>query len=156
MKNFAFYLLAIIGIAGYRMATDVERDESGSIVDSGTVDVFQIKAGDCFDDSIGFGDEISSLPGVPCSEPHDNEAYAAFDLTTSTYTDEESMWEMAHNACLERFETFVGRDYETSTLDIFSLYPTADSWANGDREVVCAVYDMEESKLVGSVQGRGL
>ena len=156
MKNFAFYLLVIIGVVGYRMATDVERDETGAIVDAGTVDVFQIRAGDCFDDSMGFGDEVSSLPGVPCSEPHDNEAYAVFELAASSYTDEESMWELAHQSCMERFEAFVGRDYESSSLDIFALYPTAESWANNDREVVCAVYDMQENKLVGSVQGLGL
>ncbi len=25
-------------------------------------------------------------------------------------------------------------------LDIYYLYPQADSWENGDREVICAVY----------------
>lgn len=156
MKNFAFYLLAVIGIVGYRMATDVERDETGAIVDSGNMDVFQMQVGDCFNDTAGWGDEVSSLPGVPCSEPHDNEAYAVFEMTATTYTDEESMWEIAHNACLARFEAFVGRDYESSSLDIFALYPTAESWANNDREVVCAVYDMEANKLTGSVKGRGI
>jgi len=36
------------------------------------------------------------------------------------------------------------------------MYPTIESWQQNDREVVCAVYDMEENKLVGSVQGRSL
>jgi hypothetical protein len=93
---------------------------------------------------------------VPCSEPHDNEAYASFDLSLPSYPEADGMYEMAFEACVERFETFVGRDYQSSTLDIYTLYPTADGWAQNDREVVCAVFDMEEDKLVGSVRGTGI
>ena len=59
--------------------------------------------------------------------------------------------------CMERFSSFVGRDYETSALDIYTLYPTRESW-NGynDREVVCAVFDIDANKLTGSVAGLGL
>ena len=36
-----------------------------------------------------------------------------------------------------------------------TLYPTPQSWKQGnDREVVCAVYDMEANKLVGSAKGK--
>ena len=61
---------------------------------------------------------------------------------------------MAHEGCLERFETFVGKDYESSSLDIATLYPSQESWQRqNDREVICAVYDMEAEKLTGSVKG---
>ena len=60
---------------------------------------------------------------------------------------------MAHDGCLERFEAFVGKDYESSSLDIATLYPSAESWQQSDREVVCAVYDVDAEKLTGSVKG---
>ena len=44
------------------------------------------------------------------------------------------MGDMASDVCLGRFESFVGRDYETSELDIFTMYPTSESWAQKDRE----------------------
>lgn len=47
-------------------------------------------------------------------------------------------------------DAFVGRDYESSSLDIMTLFPTIESWAQNDREVICAVYDMNATKLVGS------
>ena len=58
--------------------------------------------------------------------------------------------------CLERFDGFVGLDYEDSILDIVTLYPTSESWQQNDREVVCALYDINEEKLVGSTQGRAI
>ncbi len=66
------------------------------------------------------------------------------------------MSELAHDSCLERFDSFVGMDYENSVLEIVTLYPTTESWQQDDREVVCALYDMSKEKLVGSTKGRGI
>lgn len=156
MKKWAIYIAAALGFAIYGAATDADRDSSGAIIDGGNVDAFQIRVGDCFDDASSMSDEITSLPGVPCSEPHDNEAYAVIDLTIGTYPEGDAMWDLAIETCKERFEPFVGMDYDSSSLDIFTMYPTPESWAQNDREVVCAVFDMNSSKLVGSVQGRAL
>ena len=155
MKNWAVYILAAIGFVAYDAITEADRDSTGAIIGEGSVDAFEVAVGDCFDDSNSF-DEISSLPGVPCLEPHDNEAYAVINLTLDSYPAGDGMGDMASDVCLEQFESFVGRDYETSELDIFTMYPTSESWAQNDREVVCAVYSMDASKLTGSVQGRAL
>ena len=66
------------------------------------------------------------------------------------------MFELAHESWAARFESFVGKDYESSTFEITTMYPSAKSWAENDREVVCAIYDMDANKLVGSAAGRGL
>ena len=156
MKKLGVYAAAAVGFAIYGAVMDADRDDAGNIVSAGTLDAFHIRVGDCFDDSSSQSDEIASLPGVPCSEPHDNEAYAVLDVTITSYPGDEAMADLARNSCMDRFESFVGRDYETSSLDIFTLYPSSDSWLQDDREVVCAVYDVNAEKLVGSVEGLGL
>jgi len=156
MRTWVIYIAAALGFVIYGAATDADRDGTGAIVDGGTVNAFQVRVGDCFDDVDSYDDEISSLPGVPCSKPHDNEAFAVFDVTVASYPEGEGMWDLAYNSCMERFDSFVGLDYESSSLDILTMYPTVESWQQNDREVVCAVYDMEENKLVGSVKGRSL
>ena len=158
MKSWAIYIAAALGFVIYGAVTDVDRDSSGAIVGGGTVDAFQVRVGDCFDDAnIGEGEyEVSDVPGVPCSDPHDNETYAVFDLTIDTFPEGDAMGELAFESCFERFEPFVGRDYESSTLDINMMYPSFESWQQDDREVICAVFDVEANKLVGSAQGRGL
>jgi len=159
MKTWGIYILVALGFFIYGATTDVDRDDSGAIVDEGNVDAFQIRVGDCFDDISGYeGEEteFSSVPGVPCSEPHDNEAFAVFDLDIDTFPGTDAIGELAQESCLQRFSSFVGRDYESSSLDIFAMYPTPEGWRQDDREVICAVYDMEANKLVGSTKGRAL
>lgn len=158
MKNWVFYIAAALGLAVYGAVTDADRDSSGAIIGEGNVDAFNVNVGDCFNDySASITNQVTSVPGVPCNDPHDNEAYAVFDVTISSYPEsEDAMAQFAHDSCVERFDSFVGRDYASSSLDIITLYPTTQSWKQSDREIVCAVYDMEASKLVGSVQNQGL
>lgn len=155
MKNWAIYAVVIIGFAIYGAMTDVDRDDSGAIVGEGSVGAFDIRVGDCFDDTDSL-ENISSLPGVPCTEPHDNEAFAVFDVDLESYPGDDEMGTMANDACMARFESFVGTDYNSSVLDVFAMYPSPESWKGDDREVVCAVYEMNAEKLVGSVAGLGL
>ena len=161
MRNLAIYGIVAAGFVGYNMMTQADRDSTGAIVSGGDVDAFTMRIGDCFDDTSSIatqdGGEVTSLPGVPCAEPHDNEVYAVIDLNVASFPQGDEMSELAFESCLERFEPFVGLEYESSTLDILTLYPTEDSWKlQNDREVVCALYDMNANKLTGSVKGSGV
>ena len=146
----------IIGIViGVGMsACMADRDDTGAIVAEGSVDAFNMRVGDCFDDGSTFDDsEVNSVAGIPCAQPHDNEVYALFDVTQTSFPG-EAIAEIAHEGCLARFEGFVGKDYDSSQLDIATLYPSRESWQQqNDREVVCVVYDMDANKLTGSVKG---
>jgi len=155
MKNLAFYAVVVMGYLAYGAFTNADRDETGAIVSEGTIDAFQLRVGDCFNDA-GIGDEVSDLPGVPCSEPHDYETFAVFDVALDSYPSEDEMSALAYDSCLERFNGFVGLDYESSVLEIVTLYPTTESWQQNDREVVCALYDMNDEKLVGSTRGSAI
>ena len=161
MKNLGVTALIVVGAIAYNSYTAADRDSTGAIVGEGSVDAFDLRPGDCFNIANTFGGDadgqVDSLPGVPCGDPHENEVYATFDLTVSSLPDEEILWEMAFDGCEARFETFVGKDYQSSSLDILTLHPTEESWnLKNDREVVCAVYDMNGDTLVGSARGRGL
>lgn len=156
MKNWAIYIAAALGFAIYGAISDADRDGSGAIIGEGSVDAFSVRVGDCFNDSDSLSEEVFSVAGVPCSDPHDNETFAVIELTLDSYSGEDAMFELAHESCQAQFESFVGKDYESSQLEITTMYPTAASWAQNDREVVCAVYDMDANKLVGSAAGRGL
>jgi hypothetical protein len=161
MKNIGIWIAIAIAFAIYNTVTRADRDDSGAVVDAGRIDAFQMKIGDCFNDSTSMTSdtefEVSSVAGVPCADPHDNEVYAIFDVGVDSYPEGDGMSELAFNSCLKRFEPFVGKDYESSSLDILPMYPTLQSWKQrDDREVICAVYDMTLAKLEGSVSGLGL
>ena len=150
-----------VGVAIALTPPPVERDVEGAITTEGNIDAFRIQLGDCFNDDSEIGSEevaeFTGLDGIPCSEPHDNEVYAVLDVPLASFPGDEEIGNFADEACLEQFETFVGRSYETSTLDIFPIYPNRRSWSvQGDREVICAVFDINLNKLEGSVKGLGL
>jgi hypothetical protein len=123
----------------------------------GEGNVFALEAGTCFDEQ-GLdpdGADVSDVPIVECDDPHDNEVYAAFDLELAEYA-AAAVEEAAVDGCYERFESYVGRDYETSRLDFGTFTPTAASWRQGDREVACFLFDVDGEQLTGSARDSGL
>jgi hypothetical protein len=116
------------------------------------VDVFDLKVRDCLADSTPRAEEVSSVQSVPCSEPHSEEIYAAVTLPEGDYPGTEAMDAQADELCAAEFESFVGLPYEESVLYLTYLTPTRESWSEGDREVVCSVYD-PAGEVSGSLRG---
>lgn len=148
------FIISLIGFGVYNHFTSARRDGSGDIVSEGQIGSFEIKQGDCFNNT-DFSN-LTTLPAVPCAEPHDNEVYAVFDIPLPTYESDDETFRLAVEACTKRFDNFVGRTYEDSKLDILTLYPTLATWEEGDRGIVCAVFDVDGEKLMGTAEGLGI
>lgn len=116
--------------------------------------VFDLEVGQCFNDPDSF-DEVANVDIVDCEEPHDNEVYHLFDLADGSYPGLDAVESDAVDGCLAAFEPFVGRDYQTSELDIRYLYPTPDTWDDGDREIVCALFDLSGAQMTGTERNSG-
>jgi hypothetical protein len=147
--------LALSGcsLVGGLFPAEAERDESGQITAGHeNTDIFSIRVGDCTNDVDS--DEIATVPTVPCSEPHDNEAYFAYDIEAKEFPGEQAVLAEAGDTCVSEFEDFVGISYEESMLDIWPLIPTDVTWAEGDREVVCFIYAMNDD-FTAPVQSTG-
>jgi hypothetical protein len=115
-------------------------------------EVFTLDVGTCFDDTDET--EISSVPEVDCSDPHDNEVFAVLEYSGSdTYPGSEAMNDAAQDLCIDAFEEYVGLPYEESEFEVFPITPTEGSWDGGDREIICALYNLDFSKLTGSMRG---
>jgi hypothetical protein len=78
---------------------------------------------------------------VPCSKPHDSEAYKSVQMTDGAFPGADAVTAQANEACADAFPTFIGIAYDDSDLKISYYFPTKDSWANGDREILCTVFD---------------
>jgi hypothetical protein len=120
--------------------------------------VFDLRPGDCFDDPVEDGDfaeEAETLPMVDCDDPHDNEAYALYDMEGGAFPAQAAIDDEAISKCVPLFEDYVGSSYETSRLDIWWIFPTEEGWSEGDREVACVLYDLDLNKLTGSMANSG-
>ena len=163
-SNSGLYLSLALGfLAGLLLtacggASD-PRDETGAIVESGSLGALSLRVGDCFDDSLQVAGEFESLNVLPCSEPHDNEIYAAIDYPAGdddTYPGQLVLREFAVETCLDAFEPYVGSSYESSRFEYGWFTPTPESWdVAGDHEVLCFLWHVERLKLVASKKDSG-
>ena len=117
--------------------------------------VFDLAVGDCFDDPDTSG-QIGSVQSVGCDQPHDNEVFALITHPgTGDYPGEDEITSFGSQQCQgAAFVNYVGSDYPSSRYFVTTLYPTAESWADGDREIVCALFVPDET-LTGSARGAG-
>jgi hypothetical protein len=154
-------VLAVFVLAGVLWALfgQAERDEAGSIVAAGDLDVVDLRVGDCFDHEPGTSEdaivELSAVGAVPCETPHDNEVFHHFDLVAETLPSDDEVGYEVFGTCVEVFESFVGARYEDSDLGFSWLWPTEDGWREGDRAVTCYLYTMDLTKLEGTAAGTG-
>ncbi|QNG17518.1 hypothetical protein G4H71_07000 [Rhodococcus triatomae] len=129
---------------------------TSTTVEPEEVDVFDLKVGTCLVDDLGLGDESVTVQGgqqtVPCSEPHTFEVYAEHTMSGSVFPGEDETVDEASVECSDAFGSFVGISYDDSTLDLFYLYPTEDSWEDGDRIVSCLITD-PAGPTSGSLRG---
>jgi hypothetical protein len=128
------------------------RDDNGVIIETNEqTDAFTLVVGDCLNDATVTG-EVQTVPTVPCDEPHDGEIYSSHTLGESSYRGDDVIIGEAESLCLSAFEAFVGEPYLDSRFDFSYYYPTEASWARGDREVLCVIYD-PEGQVTGSLNG---
>jgi hypothetical protein len=148
-------LLALTALTLVVACDTVERDESGQIVGSGTLDVALMKAGDCFQSLHEDILTLDDVPGVPCGEPHDNEVFHIFAVEGETWPGDEAVEAMAFNTCIDAFEVYLEVAWTESQLDFTWLSPTQRAWEQlGYREIVCFLYE-EDRRLTGSMKASG-
>lgn len=125
---------------------NAEPDEPESVY------VMDVKEGWCIDEPSAGSDLINKVTRVPCEDPHDLEAYYSFNIDLDEMPDAETMAELADNGCISQWEAFVGAPYDDSDLYLYNLFPSDESWPEGDREVLCLLYE-PDVKLTGSMKG---
>jgi len=83
------------------------------------------------------------------------EVYAVYAVGTGSWVGADKTGDRAMDGCVERFEAFIGISYEESNLEVYAIYPTPESWRDGDRTAICSVLMADGSPLVGSMKGSG-
>ena len=86
-----------------------------------------------------------------CTEPHDIEVYALVDLSTisndfsvsAPFPGDVDVYDAALSACIDRFEAYVGVDYQASVLYIDAFTPTREGWIEVDDRIAnCVVFEV--------------
>lgn len=148
--------LALGGLVAIFMAVGVVagglRTAQGELASGSNVSASSLKVGDCFDLTSPASEEVDDVIGRPCTVEHEYELFYVVELPPGDYPGEDSFGPTVDSTCLDEFESYVGRSYEDSELDVFWLYPSSEAWATGDRTIQCAAHH-PDVHLVESVKG---
>jgi hypothetical protein len=133
---------------------------SKSAVPSTSVSVFKVEIGQCFNPPPGTPTQnLSELTAIPCTAPHNQEAYAAVVYKAppggndSVYPGPEALASFANGACAQAFQSYVGVSYLDSSLFFTYLLPSARSWESGEDRTVLCFTTTTGKPLVISVKG---
>lgn len=115
-----------------------------------TIKAWTVRVGDCLYTEPD--DNTDTFTIIDCNQRHYAEDYAHFDLPEGAYPGDDAVYEAADAGCKSRFEDFVGLPYYDSDL-LYTYYPpNSQSWADGDRQVWCFIYQFKAT-TVGSLAG---
>ncbi len=145
-RRVAFLLLAAA------LALTACGDDDGGGSDGLTAEPFHLglEAGQCFDRPTD--PDVTSVPPVPCRQPHDLEVVAVFTLDEGEYPGRPEVARAAGEGCQQRFADYVGTTLDSSGLLLVPYTPDRLAWEQGDREVTCAV-SLADGQMDGSVEG---
>lgn len=129
---------------------------SAPATDGEETSVFDLEVGDCFSE---VGDAAESVVVTDCADSHLYEVFALLDHPggdSEAYPGSEEIGDFGDTECREPFTAYVGHDYETSVYWITTLTPSEETWAEGDREIVCTLRLGEDAEpTTGSAEGAG-
>ncbi|HYJ56228.1 MAG TPA: septum formation family protein [Mycobacterium sp.] len=105
------------------------------LIGEGNVTATDVKVGDCLAD-IPDGDKVIRVQTVGCDQPHAGEVFAVITMPDGDFPGEAAV-EAYHEKCGPELSTYSPAAMTDDSVQLYVLYPTADTWASGDRAVTC-------------------
>lgn len=109
-----------------------------------------VAAGDCFDADEAF---TTAFVYPDCTPPHLYEAFWTEDVDGDEFPGDEAISTQAGSVCDEQFVAFSGTPVGAgATYASLFLGPTEETWAAGDRSIVCVAMPLDGQPRGGSAQ----
>lgn len=118
-------------VAGAAVATTIYKR------DRGTTSTQDLSLGQCIKDlPADSATTLSRAALVPCDQPHIGEVFAVIPVPGDTFPGEAQLTSQG-DACDPKLVSYVPGLPDDFTYDLSYIYPTAQTWADGDRSLVC-------------------
>lgn len=116
-----------------------------------------LQVGDCIDTAATSGQTtLYRIPVVPCTTAHGGEIYAETTAEDSLAKNgqpptQQALWDAADAYCYPQFTKYVGLRWAQSELLYWPIAPSEESWAEGDRRILCVVES--DQPVTGTLKG---
>ena len=111
-------------------------------------------AGDCIDLANQTFDTVETYIPRACDEDHQLEVVGIVIAADGDFPGRDALDAVAEDRCGEQFAGYAGIELDESRFDLRHLRPSAESWDEGDREIMCMVQEGSGGTLSVSVRGR--
>lgn len=137
------WAVIFIGLVALTLSNTAQRDSSGNVTEAGTESFENARVGDCLTDlsalSTTESTTVRSLNVAPCGQPHQGQIVVIFDMPGGPYPGQDTVFEDASTQCSQRVPSETASAGVAQSLDFALIYPLADSWQRGDRQVICVM-----------------
>ncbi|MFI5506766.1 septum formation family protein [Mycobacterium sp. NPDC051804] len=115
----------------------------------GTVTATDVEMGDCLSEIPG-DTRVLTVKTIDCAEPHAGEVFAVLQMPGSDFPGQAAIDTYA-DKCSPELASYSPSAMTDDSVQLYVLYPTAETWEQGDRAVTCiATLDPPRS---GSIKG---
>lgn len=101
----------------------------------GAVEATAVKLGDCLSE-IPSSDKVMTVKTVACDQPHAGEVFAVLTMPDGDFPGQDAVAEYA-NRCAPELASYSPAAVTDDSVRLYVLFPTSDTWADGDRAVTC-------------------
>ena len=108
----------------------------------------EVKPGDCLEELPDSG-LVLTLDTVACSEPHTGEIFSVMTMPDGDFPGQFAIEEY-QNKCAPELAEYSPEAASDQEIGVLALYPSRDSWGQGDRTVTCIA--TSDSPRTGSVK----
>jgi hypothetical protein len=129
-------LLITLGILGAQ--GQATRSSGGQINKGGSLNVLSLAVGDCFSYPSS-QQSINSVTAIPCSQAHDAQVFAQFNVSGSNSNYPTNMTQLASDGCQSRTAS-LNKSLLTPSMSMKIVYPQDASWITGNRTVNCVMF----------------
>ncbi|MGX9789408.1 septum formation family protein [Mycobacterium sp. MMS18-G62] len=105
------------------------------VIDKGTVTATDVKVGDCLKE-IPSSTRVMTVDTVGCDQPHAGEVFAVLQMPDGDFPGQSAIEEY-QNKCEPELATYAADAITDDSVQLYVLYPTAETWKQGDRAVTC-------------------
>jgi hypothetical protein len=105
------------------------------IIGKGTVTATDVKVGDCLKEIPG-NTRVLTVDTIGCDQPHAGEVFAVLLMPEGEFPGQSAI-EAYQNKCEPALATYAPSAITDNSVQLYVLYPTAETWSQGDRAVTC-------------------
>ena len=103
--------------------------------DRGVTEAGALRSGECLVE-VPDSSRVLYVKTVECDQTHQGEVFAVLRLPDGNFPGESAVVEYT-DRCAPALAEYAPDAIDDAAIDLFVLYPTADSWQRGDRTVTC-------------------